>query len=268
IGLSASTIASSFGKVVSEKKELEDYRHEDISLSLLRMISYNIGHIAYLNAKLFGLKRIFFGGYFVRGHPCIMDAISSAVDFRSKGAEKAMFLRHDGFLGVLGSFMSFEKHGLDDSIDGPQISRTVPNGAPYAKGTSQGSSLAGLNEKISWTDKLSRCLVDKVLSVKGGAVKLTEVVTHIPAAARIRQDKRETSNSILKGVILLLVYEGVMHLPGAARIRESIFEFLAFVLACEGVMHLRGATRIQDSSLHHVFFVLAFSMYIAYSYTT
>lgn len=226
IGLSASTIASSFGKVVSEKKELEDYRHEDISLSLLRMISYNIGHIAYLNAKLFGLKRIFFGGYFVRGHPCIMDAISSAVDFRSKGAEKAMFLRHDGFLGVLGSFMSFEKHGLD-SIDGPQISRTIPNGAPYAEGTSQGSPLAGLNEKISWMDKLSRCLVDKVLSVKGGAVKLTEVKTDIPAAARIIQDKRETSNSILKGVILLLVYEGVMHLPGAARIRGSIFEFLA-----------------------------------------
>ncbi|XP_028231516.1 pantothenate kinase 2-like [Glycine soja] len=41
-GLSASTIASSFGKVTSEKKGLDDYRPEDISLSLLRMISYNI----------------------------------------------------------------------------------------------------------------------------------------------------------------------------------------------------------------------------------
>ncbi|XAR50187.1 Pantothenate kinase [Bertholletia excelsa] len=62
IGLSASTIASSFGKAISESKELEDYRPEDISLSLLRMISYNIGQIAYLNALQFGLKRIFFGG--------------------------------------------------------------------------------------------------------------------------------------------------------------------------------------------------------------
>lgn len=43
IGLSASTIASSFGKAISENKEIEDYRPEDISLSLLRMISYNIG---------------------------------------------------------------------------------------------------------------------------------------------------------------------------------------------------------------------------------
>jgi pantothenate kinase len=45
IGLSASTIASSFGKTISENKELSDYRPEDISLSLLRMISYNIGQV-------------------------------------------------------------------------------------------------------------------------------------------------------------------------------------------------------------------------------
>ncbi|GKE21437.1 pantothenate kinase 2, partial [Tanacetum coccineum] len=43
IGLSASTIASSFGKAISENKEIEDDRPEDISLSFLRMISYNIG---------------------------------------------------------------------------------------------------------------------------------------------------------------------------------------------------------------------------------
>lgn len=47
IGLSASTIASSFGKTISENKELGDYRPEDISLSLLRMISYNIGQVGY-----------------------------------------------------------------------------------------------------------------------------------------------------------------------------------------------------------------------------
>lgn len=47
IGLSASTIASSFGKAISENKELEDYRPEDISLSLLRMISYNIGQVSF-----------------------------------------------------------------------------------------------------------------------------------------------------------------------------------------------------------------------------
>ena len=35
---------------------------------------------------------------------------------RSKGEAKAMFLRHEGFLGALGAFMSYEKHGLDDSM--------------------------------------------------------------------------------------------------------------------------------------------------------
>jgi hypothetical protein len=27
-----------------------------------------------------------------------------------------MFLRHEGFLGALGAFRSYEKHGLDDSM--------------------------------------------------------------------------------------------------------------------------------------------------------
>ncbi|XWS50953.1 hypothetical protein CRYUN_Cryun12cG0135300 [Craigia yunnanensis] len=113
IGLSASTIASSFGKAISDKKELEDYRPEDISLSLLRMISYNIGQISYLNALRFGLKRIFFGEFFIRGHAYTMDTISFAVQFWSQGEAQAMFLRHEGFLGALGAFMSYEKHGLD-----------------------------------------------------------------------------------------------------------------------------------------------------------
>lgn len=52
IGLSASTIASSFGKAISENKELEDYRPEDISLSLLRMISYNIGQVSTCSVAL------------------------------------------------------------------------------------------------------------------------------------------------------------------------------------------------------------------------
>lgn len=32
--------------------------------------------------------------------------------FRSKGDAKAMFLRHEGFLGALGAFVSYENHGL------------------------------------------------------------------------------------------------------------------------------------------------------------
>jgi type II pantothenate kinase len=81
IGLSSTAIASSFGKAISDGKELEDYQPEDVARSLLRMISNNIGQIAYLNALRFGLKRIFFGGFFIRGLEYTMDTISVAVHF-------------------------------------------------------------------------------------------------------------------------------------------------------------------------------------------
>ncbi|KAL7261120.1 hypothetical protein ACSBR1_006712 [Camellia fascicularis] len=116
IGLSSTNIASSFGKAISENKELEDYRPEDISRSLLRMISNNVGQISYLNALRFGLKRIFFGGFFIRGHAYTMDTISVAVNFWSKGEAKAMFLRHEGFLGALGAFRSYKSHGFDANM--------------------------------------------------------------------------------------------------------------------------------------------------------
>ncbi|CDP12422.1 unnamed protein product [Coffea canephora] len=148
IGLSASTIASSFGKAISDNKDLEDYRPEDISLSLLRMISYNIGQISYLNALRFGLKRIFFGGFFIRGHAYTMDTISFAVQFWSKGTSQAMFLRHEGFLGALGAFMSYEKHGLDDLMVHQLVER-FPMGAPYIGGNVHGPPLGDLNEKAS-----------------------------------------------------------------------------------------------------------------------
>ncbi|KAK1552292.1 hypothetical protein Q3G72_014005 [Acer saccharum] len=125
IGLSSTTIASSFGKAISDNRELEEYNPEDIARSLLRMISNNIGQIAYLNALRFGLKRIFFGGFFIRSHAFTMDTISVAVNFWSKGEAKAMFLNHEGFLGALGAFMSYKKCGRDDSIS-PQLGQRYP----------------------------------------------------------------------------------------------------------------------------------------------
>ncbi|KFK40789.1 hypothetical protein AALP_AA2G041200 [Arabis alpina] len=115
IGLSSTAIASSFGKAISDGKELEDYQPEDVARSLLRMISNNIGQIAYLNALRFGLKSIFFGGFFIRGHEYTMDTISVAVHFWSRGEAKAMFLTHEGFLGALGAFASYkdQSHNKD-----------------------------------------------------------------------------------------------------------------------------------------------------------
>lgn len=81
------------------------FRPQDVALSLLRMLSYNIGQIAHLNARVHGLDRIYFGGNFIRDHPYTIADISFAVDFWSHGRMKALFMRHDGYLGAIGAFI-------------------------------------------------------------------------------------------------------------------------------------------------------------------
>jgi hypothetical protein len=57
-----------------------------------------------------------------------------------------MFLRHEGFLGALGAFMSYEKHGLDDLRVHHLVER-FPMGAPYVGGKIHGPPLGDLNAK-------------------------------------------------------------------------------------------------------------------------
>ncbi|KIO28798.1 hypothetical protein M407DRAFT_176719 [Tulasnella calospora MUT 4182] len=107
LGLKSTMIASSFGKVFKkgqgEKKVT--FKPEDISKSLLYAISNNIGQIAYMNAEKYGLDRIYFGGCFIRGHIATITTLSYAIRFWSKGSKRAMFLRHEGFLGSIGAWI-------------------------------------------------------------------------------------------------------------------------------------------------------------------
>ncbi|KAI9270673.1 pantothenate kinase [Phascolomyces articulosus] len=107
LGLKSSRIASSFGKVFKQgvRQSNGSFSSADISKSLLFMVSNNIGQIAYLNAQQHGLKRIYFGGFFIRGHPITMNTLSYAIDFWSGGEMKALFLRHEGHLGATGAFL-------------------------------------------------------------------------------------------------------------------------------------------------------------------
>ncbi|KAF5204626.1 Pantothenate kinase, partial [Thalictrum thalictroides] len=123
--------------------------------------------IAYLNALQFGLKRILFGGFFIRGHAYTMDAISFAIHFWSKGEAKAMFLRHEGFLGAFGAFMSYEKHGLDDLMAHQFVER-FPLGATCVGGNIHGPPLGDLSDKISWLEKFVQ--------------KGTEIIAPVPMA--------------------------------------------------------------------------------------
>jgi type II pantothenate kinase len=88
-----------------------DFRAEDIALSLLRLVSNNVGQLACLHAQKHGLSRIFFGGSFIRSHPYTVATISNAVKFFSKGKVEALFLKREGFVGAIGALL--------DTDDGP-----------------------------------------------------------------------------------------------------------------------------------------------------
>ncbi|KIY69392.1 fumble [Cylindrobasidium torrendii FP15055 ss-10] len=105
LGLKSTMIASSFGKVFKKGKEKKVFSPEDISRSLLYAISNNIGQIAYMNAEKYNLERIYFGGCFIRGHAATISTLSYAIRFWSKGTKRALFLRHEGFLGAIGAWI-------------------------------------------------------------------------------------------------------------------------------------------------------------------
>lgn len=109
--------ASSFGKTVRSPRDDQDsatkFAEADIAKSLLHLICNDIGQIASLYAKLNGLKRLYFGGYFIRGNPVTMHSISYGINYWSKGSQKAMFLRHEGYLGAIGAFLK----GVEEDAD-------------------------------------------------------------------------------------------------------------------------------------------------------
>ncbi|XP_048247858.1 4'-phosphopantetheine phosphatase-like [Haliotis rufescens] len=111
IGLPGDIIASSFGKAARSPKDknTKSFKEEDLARSLLLSISNDIGQIAYLHARIHNLKKIYFGGYFIRGHPMTMHTITFAINYWSKGEIQALFLRHEGYLGAIGAFLKGEE---------------------------------------------------------------------------------------------------------------------------------------------------------------
>lgn len=71
----------------------------------LTLNSNNIGQISYLQSEKHDLKRIYFGGSFIRGHQQTIHTLSYAIRFWSKGSKQAFFLRHEGYLGAVGAFI-------------------------------------------------------------------------------------------------------------------------------------------------------------------
>lgn len=101
--LPATTVASSFGKMISTPRE--GVSDADLARSLLVMITQNIGQIAFLNSCLYNTKRIFFVGNFLRHNKISSRTLAYAINFWSKGSMEARFCKHEGYLGALGAFM-------------------------------------------------------------------------------------------------------------------------------------------------------------------
>lgn len=123
--------------------QIAEFSKEDMAKSLLHMISNDIGQLACLYAKLHNLSRVYFGGFFIRGHPVTMHTITYSINFFTKartfpplwpwtssvlclcvaltvfgyqlhlhrpscvfqGEVQALFLRHEGYLGAIGAFL-------------------------------------------------------------------------------------------------------------------------------------------------------------------
>ncbi|KAK3737322.1 hypothetical protein RRG08_067387 [Elysia crispata] len=113
IGLRADVIASSFGKAArcARDTSVPEFNKEDVVRSLLLCISNDIGQIAYLQARLHGVKKIYFGGFFIRGHPFTMHTMTFAINYWSKGDIQPLFLRHEGYLCAIGAFLKGMKDG-------------------------------------------------------------------------------------------------------------------------------------------------------------
>mmetsp|Transcript_2623 Transcript_2623/g.6124 ORF Transcript_2623/g.6124 Transcript_2623/m.6124 type:complete len:401 (-) Transcript_2623:53-1255(-) len=125
-GLKGTTLASSFGKMISRKNR-DEARPEDIALSTLIMCSMNVAALAHLHAKSRGTRHIVFTGSFLarsgrtfspedpawdhstselhlhKRNSIAMKTLAYAVSFWSKGERKAVFFRHEGYLGALGA---------------------------------------------------------------------------------------------------------------------------------------------------------------------
>lgn len=101
--LPASTVASSFGKMISVPRD--SVSDADLARSLLVMITQNIGQVAFLNATLYKTKNIFFVGNFLRHNEISSRTLAYAINFWSNGAMEARFCKHEGYLGALGAFL-------------------------------------------------------------------------------------------------------------------------------------------------------------------
>lgn len=107
-GLSGDTVAASFGQMnLADKRK--NARPEDLAKATLVTITNNIGSIARLCARSENSERVLFVGNFLRINSIAMKLLAFAMNFWSRGAIKALFCRHEGYLGAVGCLLELMK---------------------------------------------------------------------------------------------------------------------------------------------------------------
>ena len=121
LGLNNEIIASTMGKTTrseldhgcSREEHVKRFKQEDLVKSILLMICYDVTQIASLHARLHGIKRVYFGGYFIRNCRLTMKFLKYGIEFWSQKQLECLFLRHEGYLGAIGAFLKVsEESGM------------------------------------------------------------------------------------------------------------------------------------------------------------
>ena len=75
--------------------------------ALLIAVSNNVGQLAYLHALQHKCRHIYFAGNFLRvENTMAMRTLAYAITFWSKGTMEGLFLRHEGYCGALGAWLT------------------------------------------------------------------------------------------------------------------------------------------------------------------
>lgn len=120
LGLDSDMIAAFLARSAPRVENGPGPSDADILKGLLMMVTNNIAQIAYINAQKEGVDTIFFAGNFFRRNDIAMKALDEGISllllfafnmtlgirFWSGGAKNALFLRHEGYFGAVGSLLS------------------------------------------------------------------------------------------------------------------------------------------------------------------
>ena len=109
LGLAKENVAASFGKLVRSSGDMavRDVRREDLAKAALVMITNNISSLVNLYAhQVLHVPQMIFVGNFLTHNEIAKRGLAFATDYWSQQTAKALFLRHEGYFGAVGSLLA------------------------------------------------------------------------------------------------------------------------------------------------------------------